>query len=139
MLWLLGMSHGSKFLTPLCVVALTPAWCWITGVELLSFSQDMLDPRTHVCSVLLYVFQEPKNFFLPLLRNQPGSIPAFLSLVCSPAVSILLIRPGIFNMICRDFCDVVSKIHIYTQEEVEKMTSGLLISEDTQSCLDQSP
>ncbi|PKI62593.1 auxin response factor 4-like isoform X2 [Punica granatum] len=38
-----------------------------------------------------------------------------------------------------EFCEVVCKIHIYTQEEVEKMTSGGLISDDTQSCLDQSP
>ncbi|CAK9314421.1 unnamed protein product [Citrullus colocynthis] len=38
----------------------------------------------------------------------------------------------------RDFCDAVSKIHIYTQEEVEKMTNGV-ISDDTQSCLDQAP
>ncbi|KAK4760599.1 hypothetical protein SAY87_005492 [Trapa incisa] len=37
-----------------------------------------------------------------------------------------------------EFCEVASKIHIYTQEEVGKMTSGLLISDDTQSCLDQS-
>lgn len=33
---------------------------------------------------------------------------------------------------------MVSKIHIYTQEEVEKMTIGM-ISDDTQSCLDQVP
>lgn len=37
-----------------------------------------------------------------------------------------------------EFCNVVSKIHIYTQEEVEKMTIGL-ISDDTQSCLEQAP
>lgn len=37
-----------------------------------------------------------------------------------------------------EFCDVVTKIHIYTQEEVEKMTTGM-ISDDTQSCLDQAP
>lgn len=37
-----------------------------------------------------------------------------------------------------EFCDVVSKIHIYTQEEVEKMTiEG--ISDDTQSCLEEAP
>lgn len=39
---------------------------------------------------------------------------------------------------CSEFCDVVSKIHIYTQEEVEKMTIGM-ISDDTQSCLEQAP
>ncbi|KAF2300574.1 hypothetical protein GH714_014083 [Hevea brasiliensis] len=33
-----------------------------------------------------------------------------------------------------EFCNVVSKIHIYTQDEVEKMT----ICDDTQSCLDQA-
>ncbi|RDX96947.1 Auxin response factor 4, partial [Mucuna pruriens] len=33
-----------------------------------------------------------------------------------------------------EFCDVVSKIHIHTQEEVEKM-----INDDTQSCLEQAP
>lgn len=33
-----------------------------------------------------------------------------------------------------EFCEVVSKMHIYTQEEVEKMNS-----DDTQSCLDQAP
>ncbi|RYQ98035.1 hypothetical protein Ahy_B08g094109 isoform A [Arachis hypogaea] len=37
-----------------------------------------------------------------------------------------------------EFCNVVSKIHIYTQEEVEKMTIGI-ISDDTQSCLEQAP
>lgn len=37
-----------------------------------------------------------------------------------------------------EFCDVVTKIHIYTQEEVEKMSTGM-ISDDTQSCLDQAP
>lgn len=37
-----------------------------------------------------------------------------------------------------EFCDVVSKIHIYTKEEVEKMTIGM-ITDDTQSCLDQAP
>lgn len=36
-----------------------------------------------------------------------------------------------------EFCNVVSKIHIYTQEEVEKMTIGML-SDDTQSCLEQA-
>lgn len=41
-------------------------------------------------------------------------------------------------MLCSDFCDAVSKIHIHTQEEVEKMTNGV-ISDDTQSCLDQAP
>ncbi|KAK7261386.1 hypothetical protein RIF29_27695 [Crotalaria pallida] len=38
-----------------------------------------------------------------------------------------------------EFCNVVSKIHIYTQEEVEKMTSGIIMSDDTQSCLEQAP
>lgn len=37
-----------------------------------------------------------------------------------------------------EFCNVVSKIHIYTQEEVEKMSIGV-IGDDTQSCLDQAP
>ncbi|XVE59798.1 hypothetical protein DITRI_Ditri05aG0075700 [Diplodiscus trichospermus] len=37
-----------------------------------------------------------------------------------------------------EFCDVVCKIHIYTQEEVEKMTIGMG-SDDTQSCLEQAP
>ncbi|XP_052187417.1 auxin response factor 4-like [Diospyros lotus] len=37
-----------------------------------------------------------------------------------------------------EFCNVVSKIHIYTQEEVEKMTIGM-ISDDTQSCLEEAP
>lgn len=36
-----------------------------------------------------------------------------------------------------EFCNEVSKIHIYTQEEVEKMTIGT--TDDTQSCLDQAP
>ncbi|XVF19482.1 hypothetical protein REPUB_Repub11eG0114600 [Reevesia pubescens] len=36
-----------------------------------------------------------------------------------------------------EFCDVVSKIHIYTQEEVDKMTIGMA-SDDTQSCLEQA-
>ncbi|KAK4763490.1 hypothetical protein SAY87_012928 [Trapa incisa] len=38
----------------------------------------------------------------------------------------------------REFVEVVRKIHIHTQE-VEKMTRGMLINDDTQSCLDQSP
>ncbi|XP_057454391.1 auxin response factor 4-like isoform X2 [Lotus japonicus] len=37
-----------------------------------------------------------------------------------------------------EFCNVVSKIHIYTQEEVEKMTIGMM-SDDTQSSLEQAP
>ncbi|KAM1309755.1 hypothetical protein ACFX13_006568 [Malus domestica] len=37
-----------------------------------------------------------------------------------------------------EFCNVVSKIHIYTREEVEKMTIGM-ISDDTQSCLEHAP
>ncbi|XP_027340130.1 auxin response factor 4-like isoform X2 [Abrus precatorius] len=37
-----------------------------------------------------------------------------------------------------EFCDVVSKIHIHTQEEVEKMTIGMT-NDDTQSCLEQAP
>ncbi|XP_026403065.1 auxin response factor 4-like isoform X1 [Papaver somniferum] len=37
-----------------------------------------------------------------------------------------------------EFCSIVSKIHIYTQEEVEKMTIGM-ISDDTQSCLEEAP
>ncbi|KAF8369581.1 hypothetical protein HHK36_032407 [Tetracentron sinense] len=37
-----------------------------------------------------------------------------------------------------EFCNIVSKIHIYTQEEVEKMTTGL-INDDTQSCLEEAP
>lgn len=37
-----------------------------------------------------------------------------------------------------EFCEVVSKIHIYTQEEVQKMSIGG-ISDDTRSCLEESP
>lgn len=37
-----------------------------------------------------------------------------------------------------EFCNIVSKIHIYTKEEVEKMTTGM-ISEDTESCLEEAP
>ncbi|QCE09317.1 auxin response factor [Vigna unguiculata] len=37
-----------------------------------------------------------------------------------------------------EFCEVVSKIHIHTQEEVEKMTIGMM-NDDTQSCLEQAP
>lgn len=37
-----------------------------------------------------------------------------------------------------EFCNVATKIHIYTQEEVEKMTIGIT-GDDTQSCLDQAP
>ncbi|KAL8146277.1 hypothetical protein AgCh_004138 [Apium graveolens] len=36
-----------------------------------------------------------------------------------------------------NFCKVVSKIHIYTQEEVAKMMVGM-ISDDTQSCLEEA-
>ncbi|KAM7522318.1 hypothetical protein LguiA_012220 [Lonicera macranthoides] len=38
-----------------------------------------------------------------------------------------------------EFCDVVSKIHICTQDEVEKMTMGIPTSDDTQSCLEEAP
>ncbi|XP_019448714.1 PREDICTED: auxin response factor 4-like isoform X2 [Lupinus angustifolius] len=37
-----------------------------------------------------------------------------------------------------EFCNVASKIHIYTHEEVENMTLGMT-SDDTNSCLDQAP
>lgn len=37
-----------------------------------------------------------------------------------------------------EFCEVVSKIHIYTQEEVEKMSIGIF-GDDTQSCLEEAP
>ncbi|GMH12527.1 hypothetical protein Nepgr_014368 [Nepenthes gracilis] len=37
-----------------------------------------------------------------------------------------------------EFCDVVSKIHIYTQEEVKKMTVAIPI-DDNQSCLEEAP
>ncbi|KAL2471171.1 Auxin response factor 4 [Abeliophyllum distichum] len=37
-----------------------------------------------------------------------------------------------------EFVEVVSKIHIYTQEEVEKMSIGM-ISDDTHSCLEEMP
>lgn len=43
-----------------------------------------------------------------------------------------------YNLNRSDFVEVVSKIHIYTQEEVEKMTIGM-ISDDTQSCLEEMP
>ncbi|PON35300.1 Auxin response factor [Parasponia andersonii] len=36
-----------------------------------------------------------------------------------------------------EFCNVVSKIHIYSREEVEKMTFG--VTSDDQSCLEQAP
>ncbi|XP_056693271.1 auxin response factor 4 isoform X2 [Spinacia oleracea] len=37
-----------------------------------------------------------------------------------------------------EFCDVVSKIHIHTREEVEKMTVGMM-TDDNQSCLEEAP
>ncbi|KAG8371351.1 hypothetical protein BUALT_Bualt13G0078700 [Buddleja alternifolia] len=37
-----------------------------------------------------------------------------------------------------DFVEVVSKIHIYTQEEVEKLSIGMN-SDDTKSCLEEAP
>ncbi|CAK9143221.1 unnamed protein product [Ilex paraguariensis] len=37
-----------------------------------------------------------------------------------------------------EFCNVVSKIHIYTQEEVEQMTAQVML-DDTQSCLEEAP
>lgn len=54
----------------------------------------------------------------------------FLDLVC---FSGCLIWP--FNS---EFCRMVSKIHIYTQEEVQKMMIGMA-SDDTQSCLEEAP
>lgn len=50
----------------------------------------------------------------------------------------LLTEKCIFPVFCSEFCNVVSKIHIYTQEEVEKMTIGMM-SDDTQSSLEQAP
>ncbi|KAL0460225.1 UNVERIFIED_CONTAM: Auxin response factor 4, partial [Sesamum latifolium] len=37
-----------------------------------------------------------------------------------------------------EFVEVVTKIHLYTQEEVEKLTVGMC-SDDTQSCLEEAP
>ncbi|KAL1827637.1 hypothetical protein ACET3Z_006049 [Daucus carota] len=37
-----------------------------------------------------------------------------------------------------EFCRMVSKIHIHTQEEVQKMMIGMM-SDDTQSCLEEAP
>ncbi|CAO2812948.1 unnamed protein product [Amaranthus hypochondriacus] len=37
-----------------------------------------------------------------------------------------------------EFCDMVSKIHIHTREEVEKMTMGIA-TDDNQSCLEEAP
>ncbi|KAM7496706.1 hypothetical protein LguiA_021120 [Lonicera macranthoides] len=37
-----------------------------------------------------------------------------------------------------EFYKVVSKIHIHTQEEVQKMTMGMVISNNTQSCLEEA-
>nr|AZZ70072.1 auxin response factor 4 [Erythranthe lewisii] len=38
-----------------------------------------------------------------------------------------------------EFVEVVTKIHIYTQEEVEKMSVGGMNSDDTKSCLEEAP
>ncbi|KAK1357387.1 Auxin response factor [Heracleum sosnowskyi] len=38
----------------------------------------------------------------------------------------------------KEFCRMVSKIHIHTQEEVQKMMIGMT-SDDTQSCLEEAP
>ncbi|GAB2285093.1 ADP-ribosylation factor 4 [Dionaea muscipula] len=38
-----------------------------------------------------------------------------------------------------EFCNVVAKIHIYTQEEVQKMTAGITTTDDNQSCLEEAP
>ncbi|KAL9272059.1 Auxin response factor 4-like protein [Drosera capensis] len=37
-----------------------------------------------------------------------------------------------------EFCEVAVKIHIYTQEEVQKMTAGMA-ADDSQSCLEEAP
>uniref|UniRef100_A0A7N0V438 Auxin response factor n=2 Tax=Kalanchoe fedtschenkoi TaxID=63787 RepID=A0A7N0V438_KALFE len=37
-----------------------------------------------------------------------------------------------------EFCEAVSKIHIYTKEEVEKLSIGVT-SDETQSCLEEAP
>ncbi|XP_042505266.1 auxin response factor 4 isoform X1 [Macadamia integrifolia] len=37
-----------------------------------------------------------------------------------------------------EFCNIVSKIHIYTNEEVQKMMIGM-VSDDTHSCLEEAP
>lgn len=39
---------------------------------------------------------------------------------------------------CREFARMAAKIHIYTKEEVEKLMSGGVISDDT-SCLEEAP
>nr|QGJ03866.1 ARF4 [Eucommia ulmoides] len=38
-----------------------------------------------------------------------------------------------------EFCNIVSKIHIYTREEVEKMNMAINGFDDTQSCLEEAP
>lgn len=42
------------------------------------------------------------------------------------------------NVLCREFARMATKIHIYTNEEVEKLMSGGVISDDT-SCLEEAP
>ncbi|XP_042476960.1 LOW QUALITY PROTEIN: auxin response factor 4-like [Macadamia integrifolia] len=37
-----------------------------------------------------------------------------------------------------NFCNIVSKIHIYTHEEVQKIVVGM-VSNDTQSCVEEAP
>lgn len=44
----------------------------------------------------------------------------------------------LFDLNCSEFVEVVTKIHIYTQEEVEKLTIGMN-SDDTKSCLEEAP
>lgn len=42
------------------------------------------------------------------------------------------------NWNCSEFVEVATKIHIYTQEEVEKLSIGMN-SDDTKSCLEEAP
>lgn len=53
-------------------------------------------------------------------------------------IPFVLFYLSFFCFGCSEFCDVVSKIHIYTKEEVEKMTFGMN-NDDTHSCLEQAP
>lgn len=86
-----------------------------------------------------------------LLRKGPVRFSPYLSgfwthnfysfcwiLILSLNFVIILVTFPLRLLSGSEFCEVVSKIHIYTQEEVEKMTMGM-ISEDTQSCLEEAP
>lgn len=117
-------------------------------------SEDIFDHKTHICLVVS-MFSKKRNrsgsghfdILLVLLRQREyyflvecGQFFLYFTLKdkCDQ-ILLYLMGIGLFiYVICSEFREVVCKIYIYAQEDAEKMPGGLLVSDDTQSCLDQS-